>query len=252
MHPRVTLYISLIEMACNFILKFLSNDIFLSAQILRFLIQLQYTGHCLYWAASSFMSQTEKLIFNVEWPYLSTEISQSTHQKSQLAIRQKYLDVLLIVLQPTFTTEPPICLIEGAKGLLRPRGPTPSSSINLPHTPLNSLLSHRIFTTPPKPIWDQSSHFPRHLASITPFVHYSVFHHQSKRRYEKYFNISFVICECILYFLSKIFLLMLYTFFQISLTEVSYYLKYAEFGLIYLDIAWGMDRQKRNKICERL
>jgi len=120
------------------------------------------------------------------------KISQSTHRKSQLAIRQKYLYVLLIVLQPTFTTEPPICLIEGAKGLLWPWGPTPSSSINLPHPPPpNSLLPHRIFTTLPKPIWDQSSHFPRHLASITPFVHYSVFPHQSKRRYEMYFNISF-------------------------------------------------------------
>lgn len=73
------------------------------------------------------------------------KISQFTHQISQLAIRQKYLYVLLIVLQPTFTTEPPICLIEGAKGLLRPRGPTPSSSINLPHTPHLLTPSQNIY-----------------------------------------------------------------------------------------------------------
>jgi hypothetical protein len=73
------------------------------------------------------------------------KISQSTRHKSQLVIGHKYLYALLMALQPTFTTEPPICLIEGAKGLLRPRGPTPSSSINLPHTPHLLTPSQNIY-----------------------------------------------------------------------------------------------------------
>lgn len=51
----------------------------------------------------------------------------------------------------------------------------------------------------------------------------------------------FVICECLKYFFIKIFFLLLYTFFQVSLMEVSCYVKYAKFGLICLDAAWRMD-----------
>jgi len=72
--PCDTLYITLVQMTCKFILKFPSNDIiFLSVQILKFHRQLQYSVYCLYLAASSFTSQTERRIFNVEWRYLSTE-----------------------------------------------------------------------------------------------------------------------------------------------------------------------------------
>ena len=72
--PRDTFYITLVEIACNFISKFLSNDIiFMSVWILKFHRQLQYSVYCLYLAASSFMNQTERRIFNVEWRYLSAE-----------------------------------------------------------------------------------------------------------------------------------------------------------------------------------
>ena len=138
------------------------------------------------------MSQTKRRIFNVEWRYLSAE--DITIHISKIPIG----DTSEISLCPTYsfathihhrTTNLSYWEGKGAVAAMR------SYSILIyqltPHPPPNSLLPHRIFTTPPKPIWDQSSHFPRHLASITPFVHYSVFPHQSKRRYEKYFNISF-------------------------------------------------------------
>lgn len=179
-------------MARKFILKFLSNDIIVfSVQILKFHRQLQHSVYCLYLAASSFMSQTERRILNVEWRYLSTEDITIHTSKTPIG------DTSEVSLCPTYsfathihhrTTNLSYWGGKGAVAAMR------SYSILIyqltPHPP-NSLLPHRIFTTPPKPIWDQSSHFPRHLASITPFVHYSVFPHQSKRRYEKYFNISF-------------------------------------------------------------
>jgi hypothetical protein len=104
-------------------------------------------------------------------------------------------------LQPTFTTDPPICLIEGAEGAccghevpLHPHlstyPPLLTPSQNIYHPTKANMRSIKSFSSPSR----------KH----NPFCPLPPFSHQSKCHYKMFLIFYFIISECVKSFITKI------------------------------------------------